>query len=150
MATARRIIHAADRTGRAISDVLTRNASTRKYSPAAELLAVDLIRDGYAGAYVLDSSDNRAHAIAARAVALATGCQQSLPLYPTRMAPVVTGSRSLRAGCRVANMEFNQFHPTRLYHPEAKSFLITEALRGEGVTLQLPDEIVYGPLRLPG
>ncbi len=140
----RRIIHAADRTGRAISDVLTRNAAnSENIALLPNCYAVDLIRDGgrCVGAYVLDSSDNRVHAIAARAVVLATGGASKAYLYTSNPDGASGDGIAIawRAGCRVANMEFNQFHPTCLYHPEAKSFLITEALRGEGATLQLPD-----------
>jgi L-aspartate oxidase len=139
----RRIIHAADRTGRAISDVLTRNAAnSENISLLPNCYAVDLIRDGgrCVGAYVLDSSENRVHAIAARAVVLATGGASKAYLYTSNPDGASGDGIAIawRAGCRVANMEFNQFHPTCLYHPEAKSFLITEALRGEGATLQLP------------
>ena len=140
----RRIIHAADRTGRAISEVLTERACQR---PNIDILthrvAVDLVvRDGHCqGAYILDSQRERVDLFQARAVVLATGGASKAYLY-TSNPDGASGdgiAMAWRAGCRVANLEFNQFHPTCLYHPRAKSFLITEAIRGEGGRLLLPD-----------
>ena len=140
----RRIIHAADRTGRAISEVLTQRA---KEADNIHLLtdrcAVDLITDEgrCVGAYILDTANDRVDAISARAVVLATGGASKAYLYTSNPDGASGDGIAIawRAGCRVANLEFNQFHPTCLYHPAAKSFLITEALRGEGAHLLLPD-----------
>ena len=140
----RRIIHAADRTGSAISEVLTRKA---QQAPNIELftqrVAVDLVvQDGRCqGAYILDRDSDRVELFQARAVVLATGGASKAYLY-TSNPDGASGdgiAMAWRAGCRVANLEFNQFHPTCLYHPRAKSFLITEAIRGEGGRLLLPD-----------
>ena len=146
----RRIIHAADRTGRAISEVLTRRA---KEAGNIELLtdrcAVDLITDHGGesgdrrciGAYVLNTRSHQVEAIGAKAVVMATGGASKAYLYTSNPDGASGDGIAIawRAGCRVANLEFNQFHPTCLYHPAAKSFLITEALRGEGAHLLLPD-----------
>ena len=140
----RRIVHAADRTGGAIGEVLEARA---REAPNIELLpgriAVDLIvQDGVCrGIYVLDLERDCVDLFEAGAVVLASGGASKAYLY-TSNPDGASGdgiAMAWRAGCRVANLEFNQFHPTCLYHPEAKSFLITEALRGEGATLQLPD-----------
>ena len=140
----RRIIHAADRTGRAISEVLTQRALER---PNIEILthrtAVDLVvRDERCqGAYIFDRRREHVELFEAPNVVLATGGASKAYLY-TSNPDGATGdgiAMAWRAGCRVANLEFNQFHPTCLYHPKAKSFLVTEALRGEGARLLLPD-----------
>ncbi|EED34838.1 L-aspartate oxidase [Luminiphilus syltensis NOR5-1B] len=140
----RRIIHAADRTGRAISEVLTEQA---RKAPNITLLtdrcAVDLIMDGprCAGVYMLNRTTQGVETYAGKATVLATGGASKAYLY-TSNPDGASGdgiAMAWRAGCRVADLEFNQFHPTCLYHPEAKSFLVTEALRGEGARLQLPD-----------
>lgn len=140
----RRIIHAADRTGRAISEVLTEKALTK---PNIEIftqrVAVDLVSDGgqCQGAYILNRETERVDLFQARTVVLATGGASKAYLY-TSNPDGASGdgiAMAWRAGCRVANLEFNQFHPTCLYHPKAKSFLITEAIRGEGGHLLLPD-----------
>ncbi|MEM1112722.1 MAG: L-aspartate oxidase [Pseudomonadota bacterium] len=140
----RRIIHAADRTGRAISDVLTQRVLERENIEVfTHRVAVDLvsIEGRCVGAYILDLNADSVDFFSAGAVALATGGASKAYLY-TSNPDGASGdgiAMAWRAGCRVANLEFNQFHPTCLYHPRAKSFLVTEALRGEGARLLLPD-----------
>ena len=140
----RRIIHAADRTGRAISEVLSERAlAADNIEVFTHRVAVDLIHhEGHCqGAYILNQQTERVDLFQARAVVLATGGASKAYLY-TSNPDGASGdgiAMAWRAGCRVANMEFNQFHPTCLYHPRAKSFLITEAIRGEGGHLLLPD-----------
>ena len=140
----RRIIHSADRTGRAISEVLTERAlAAANIDVYTHRTAVDLImHEGQCqGAYILDQQSGHVELFQASAVVLATGGASKAYLY-TSNPDGASGdgiAMAWRAGCRVANLEFNQFHPTCLYHPEAKSFLITEAIRGEGGRLLLPD-----------
>lgn len=147
----RRIIHAADATGRAISTTLVSRARECANVDLLEnRVAIDLITrrkqgiDGdnqVLGAYVFNTESGEVEVFRARFVALATGGASKSYLYTTNP-DIATGdgiAMAWRAGCRVANMEFNQFHPTCLYHPQAKSFLITEAMRGEGAYLRLPD-----------
>lgn len=140
----RRIVHAADRTGGAIGDVLQQNArSATNIEMWPGRIAVDLLREGgrCRGVYVLDEEAEVVDLFEASAVVLATGGASKAYLY-TSNPDGASGdgiAMAWRAGCRVANLEFNQFHPTCLYHPDAKSFLITEALRGEGARLLLPD-----------
>ncbi len=146
----RRIIHAADSTGRAIESTL--EGRVRRH-PGIDVFefhtAVDLIggRRGHGaddrclGAYVYDQDSGHTRAIRARFVVLASGGAGKVYLY-TSNPDIATGdgiAMAWRAGCRIANMEFIQFHPTCLYHPEAKSFLLSEALRGEGARLLRPD-----------
>ncbi|MEH6581931.1 MAG: L-aspartate oxidase [Halioglobus sp.] len=140
----RRIIHAADATGRAISEVLSERATQAKNIEIhTHRVAVDLVvNEGRCqGAYILNRKTERVELFQARAVILATGGASKAYLY-TSNPDGASGdgiAMAWRAGCRVANLEFNQFHPTCLYHPQAKSFLITEAIRGEGGKLLLPD-----------
>jgi len=140
----RRIIHAADRTGRAISEVLTERAlAAANIDVFTHRVAVDLVVSNgrCQGAYILDQRSGHVDLFQARAVVLATGGASKAYLY-TSNPDGASGdgiAMAWRAGCRVANLEFNQFHPTCLYHPKAKSFLITEAIRGEGGRLLLPD-----------
>ncbi|MEO1894029.1 MAG: L-aspartate oxidase [Alcanivorax sp.] len=151
----RRIIHAADATGVAISSTLIDRVKERDNVQLFEhRVAVDLILqehnspDGQqgkerrcCGAYVHNIKTGETDVILARSVVLATGGASKVYLY-TSNPDVATGdgiAMAWRAGCRVANMEFMQFHPTCLYHPKAKSFLITEAIRGEGGRLLLPN-----------
>ncbi|MBA4215839.1 MAG: L-aspartate oxidase [Burkholderiales bacterium] len=153
----RRIAHAADATGKAIHDQLL--AAARRH-PRITLrerwMAVDLITSRHVqrdepprvyGVYALDIDAQRVETLAARAVVLATGGAGKVYRYTTNP-ETSTGdgiAMAWRAGCRVANMEFIQFHPTCLYVPNAKpqdrGFLITEALRGEGGHLKLPEHL---------
>jgi L-aspartate oxidase len=140
----RRIIHAADRTGRAISEVLTEKAlAAANIELFTHRVAVDLvIRNGRCeGAYILNENSEHVELFQARAVVLATGGASKAYLYTSNPDGASGDGIAIawRAGCRVANLEFNQFHPTCLYHTRAKSFLITEAIRGEGGRLLLPD-----------
>ena len=146
----RRIIHQADTTGRAISNALVKRA---KEHPNIEFFehrtAIDLITreklgledKGCFGAYVLNCDTEHVELFRARFVVLASGGASKVYLYTSNPDGACGDGIAMawRAGCRVANMEFNQFHPTCLYHPQAKSFLISEALRGEGAKLLLPD-----------
>ncbi len=148
----RRVIHAADATGLAISNTLIERV---RQAPNIQILenyfAIDLITShklGEAdepnrcvGAYVLDANSDEAVTIGARFTLLASGGASKVYLY-TSNPDGATGdgiAMAWRAGCQVANMEFNQFHPTCLFHPQAKSFLVSEAVRGEGGLLRLPD-----------
>lgn len=148
--THRRVIHAADATGRAMEMTLTdqihqhSNITTYDQHIVIDLITakkLGLASDRCLGAYVLNKAEQRVDAFRARFVVLATGGASKVYLYTTNP-DVSTGdgiAMAWRAGCRVANMEFIQFHPTCLYHPKAKTFLITEAVRGEGGKLTLPD-----------
>ncbi len=145
----RRIVHSADTTGKAVEEVLvSRTQRATNITLMPHHIAIDLITAAKTGrkynrclgAYVLDIHDNSVNTIAAKTVVLATGGANKAYCY-TSNPDGSTGdgiAMAWRAGCRVANMEFIQFHPTCLYHPQAKSFLITEALRGEGALLKLP------------
>jgi len=147
----RRIAHAADATGRAIHEVLLARAQAHPLVTLRERwMAVDLITERHLkredapphchGVYALDIDRQRVETLPARAVVLATGGVGKTYRYTTNP-DTATGdgiAMAWRAGCRVANMEFIQFHPTCLYHPLERSFLITEALRGEGALLRLP------------
>lgn len=146
----RRIVHAADATGRAIETTLEgRVRASDNIDVYENTLAVDLVtgqRLGRCdnrcyGAYVFNAEGGNVFLIPAHRVVLATGGASKVYLY-TSNPDGATGdgiAMAWRAGCRVGNLEFNQFHPTCLYHPQAKSFLISEALRGEGAKLLLPD-----------
>ena len=146
----RRVLHVADATGRAITENLTARVLDH---PNIELIndrmAIDLINlsrlgrypSRCAGAYVLNRNSGHVEVFQAPFVLLATGGASKVYLY-TSNPDSSTGdgiAMAWRAGCRVANMEFNQFHPTCLYHPHAGSYLISEAVRGEGGVLCLPD-----------
>jgi L-aspartate oxidase len=151
--SARRIVHATDATGAAVQKTLIQAAHEHANIDIFEQhTLVDLItarRDSTgrvarertcAGAYVLDIEANRVVTFAARHTILATGGAGKVYLYTTN--PDTSSGDGIaaawRAGCRVSNMEFMQFHPTCLFHPTEKSFLITEAVRGEGGILTLP------------
>ena len=146
----RRIAHAADATGKAIHDALLDRAREHPNIDLRERwMAVDLITSRHLkrqesprcyGVYALDMDRGRVETLAADAVVLATGGVGKVYRY-TSNPDTATGdgiAMAWRAGCRVGNMEFIQFHPTCLYHPQERSFLITEALRGEGAHLTLP------------
>lgn len=145
----RRILHTADATGKEVSSSL---ADKVIHNTNIELfenhVIVDLITQAdkhsnqicCTGAYALDTKKDRVGVFQAKVVILATGGASKAYLY-TSNPDGATGDGiavAWRRGCRVANLEFNQFHPTCLYHPNAKAFLITEALRGEGAYLRLP------------
>ena len=146
----RRVIHAADATGREIAETLGSHLGTLdNVTIFPRYVAVDLItRDKIGlpgkdcvGAYALNLESQQVELFRARYVILATGGASKVYLY-TSNPDTASGdgiAMAWRAGCRVANLEFNQFHPTCLYHPKPKSFLITEALRGEGAKLVLPN-----------
>ncbi|MFK5894170.1 MAG: L-aspartate oxidase [Pseudomonadota bacterium] len=148
----RRVIHSADATGKALSEALIDKAIEHPNIHIFENhLAIDLIIDDKInkpicqGIYVLNKKNHQIESFKARFTALATGGTSKVYLY-TSNPDTSTGdgiAMAWRAGCSVANMEFNQFHPTCLYHPQAKSFLISEALRGEGAKLRLPDGTAF-------
>src|SRR4051812_2663938 len=145
--SARRILHAADLTGREVERTLLAAADAAKIRILDEHVAVDLVTsarlglqgpDRVVGCYALDTRTGKVEAIAARTVVLATGGAGKVYLY-TSNPDVATGdglAMAHRAGAAIANLEFIQFHPPCLYHPHAKSFLISEALRGEGGILR--------------
>lgn len=152
--SARRILHAEDATGRAVQRTLCQHI---RQHPNIQLLeqhiAVDLITgaklnmqtQACLGAYVLDIRTDRVQTFLASHTVLATGGAGKVYLYTTNP-DVATGdgvAMAWRAGCSIANMELVQFHPTCLYHPHAKSFLISEAVRGEGGILKLPDGTAF-------
>jgi L-aspartate oxidase len=146
----RRIIHSADATGKAVHSTLVDRAKANSNIQLIEnAIALDLIRQPdpesrkmrCAGAYVFNRTRDRVECFTAKAIILATGGASKVYLYCSNPDSASGDGIAMawRAGCRVGNMEFNQFHPTCLYHPKAKSFLITEALRGEGALLKLPN-----------
>lgn len=142
----RRIVHAADATGHAVETTLASLATAHPNITVRErAMAVDLILDDgdsrVCGAYLLDRDSGRVDAIAAKAVVLATGGANQVYLYSSNPFGASGDGIAIawRAGCRVTNMEFMQFHPTTLYHKDSRNFLISEALRGEGAVLRLPN-----------
>jgi L-aspartate oxidase len=142
----RRVVHAADATGRAVSTTLVELVKKRPNIDLFEHhVAIDIVKDQNTqcciGAYIYDSKNHITRAFAGQAVVLATGGASRVYLYSTN--PSVSSGDGIamawRAGARIANLEFNQFHPTCLYHPHAGSLLLTEAIRGEGGVLRLPN-----------
>ncbi len=137
----RRILHVNDQTGQNIERKLIENVKKIKNLEIREhWCAINLYAKNYNcyGAYVLDQESEIIHNIAAKATILATGGAGKIYLYTTNP-DIASGdgiAMAYRAGATISNMEFYQFHPTCLYHPYAKSFLITEAMRGEGAILK--------------
>jgi L-aspartate oxidase len=152
----RRVAHAADASGAAIETTLLSLVKQRSNIEVLEYhIAIDLITtrklgqhdNRCIGAYVLDRNNNEIKTLGAQVTILASGGASKVYLY-TSNPDGASGdgiAMAWRAGCRVANMEFMQFHPTCLYHPRAKSHLITEAVRGEGGLLKLPDGTRFMP-----
>jgi len=140
----RRVVHAADATGKALQQTLQAHVlESANIRISNQHIAIDLIhrQRKCVGLYALNRFDQHVDLFRAHKVILATGGASKVYLY-TSNPDGSTGdgiAMAWRAGCRVANMEFIQFHPTCLYHPDAKSFLITEAIRGEGGKLLLPN-----------
>ncbi|PVZ64942.1 L-aspartate oxidase [Pelagibaculum spongiae] len=152
----RRIVHAADATGKAVEISLADHVRRRSNITVLEqTIGLDLITNAdqknqparCLGAYALNLQNNQVFTISAGLTILATGGASKIYRYTSN--PDVSSGDGIamawRAGCRVANLEFNQFHPTCLYHPMARSFLLTEALRGEGAYLKRPDGSRFMP-----
>jgi L-aspartate oxidase len=146
----RRILHAADATGQELQTSLQEqvkahpNIRVLPYHHAIDLITSKKLKQAgnrVLGAYVWDQKAQRVMTIHAKFVVLATGGASQVYQYTSN--PNISSGDGIamawRAGCRVANLEFNQFHPTCLYHPQARNFLLTEALRGEGAFLLRPD-----------
>ena len=143
----RRVWHAADATGKVLKNTLDQEIKKHKSIMVFEQsIAIDLLLDTHnkkvcIGAYVLNTKSQKIDRFIAKKTIFATGGASRAYLYSTN--PVVSSGDGIamayRAGCRVKNMEFNQFHPTCLYHKDENSFLISEALRGEGGLLRLPN-----------
>ncbi|EFC4227464.1 L-aspartate oxidase [Escherichia coli] len=153
----RRILHAADATGREVQSTLVSKAQNHpnirvlERSNAVDLIVSDKIglpgTRRVVGAWVWNRNKETVKTCHAKAVVLATGGASKVYQYTTN--PDISSGDGIamawRAGCRVANLEFNQFHPTALYHPQARNFLLTEALRGEGAYLKRPDGTRFMP-----
>ena len=153
----RRILHSADATGRAVETTLVSQALSHpniriiERSNAVDLIVSDKIglagERRVVGVYIWNRKREKVETCRARAVVLATGGAAKVYQYTTNP-DVASGdgiAMAWRAGCRVANLEFNQFHPTCLFHPDARNFLLTEALRGEGAILRRPDGSRFMP-----
>ena len=146
----RRVIHSADATGKEVQISLEKKVKAHPNITLFENhMAVDLISNDRRniktqkciGAYILNTKKGKVEVFRAKSSVLSTGGASRAYLY-TSNPDGATGdgiAMAWRMGCRVANMEFNQFHPTCLYHPETRTFLLTEALRGEGAFLKLPN-----------
>ncbi len=146
----RRIIHSADSTGKDLQKTLIETVRSKPNIAIFEHhIGVDLFTgsNGCEGAYIYNIIEDRVEAFSAKFTVLATGGASRVYLYSSN--PSVSSGDGIamgfRAGCAVENMEFNQFHPTCLYNPQAGSFLITEAMRGEGARLLLPDGTRFMP-----
>lgn len=152
----RRILHAADATGMAMQTSLQDNVHNHpnitilERHNALDLICEDKIggnQDKVVGAYIWNRQQEHVETVRAKFVVLATGGASKVYQYTSN--PDVSSGDGIamawRAGCRVANLEFNQFHPTCLFHPEARNFLLTEALRGEGAYLRRPDGSRFMP-----
>jgi L-aspartate oxidase len=151
---ARRIVHVKDSTGLAIQEALLARVAERadRITMVPNHMAIDLLTtakyggpNAVFGAYLLDQRSGEVKTAVARAVVLATGGAGKVYLYTTNP-DVATGdgvAMAYRVGARIANMEFFQFHPTCLYHPTVNTFLISEALRGEGGVLRLRDGTAF-------
>ncbi len=140
----RRVVHTDDATGKAVSLSLIERAQENLYIELFEHHnVIDLITENNrcVGAYVFNSLQQRVKTFAAKVIVLATGGASKAYLYSTNPQSSTGDGMAVawRAGCRVSNLEFMQFHPTCLYHPAGHSFLISEAVRGEGGRLILPD-----------
>jgi L-aspartate oxidase len=147
----RRIVHVADATGRAVQQALEKAAAEHpNISLIPNMAAIDLVTSRHVeggstekrvwGVYALDRVKGGVSLFTGRATILASGGASRAWLYSTNPKGSTGDGIAMawRAGCRVANMEMSQFHPTCLYHPEVKNFLITEAMRGEGGQLKIP------------
>lgn len=153
----RRILHAADATGKEVETTLVSRAQSHPNIQVLERSnAVDLIISDkiglpgprrVVGAWIWNRNKEWVETCHAKSVVLATGGASKVYQYTTN--PDISSGDGIamawRAGCRVANLEFNQFHPTALYHPQARNFLLTEALRGEGAYLKRPDASRFMP-----
>jgi L-aspartate oxidase len=148
--SSKRVAHVADKTGQSIQiNLLAQVQQKQNITLFENHLAVDLLIDGNtcSGAYVFDKKSHQVISFVSHKTILATGGASKSYLY-TSNPDTSTGdgiAMAFRAGCEIVNMEFTQFHPTCLYHPFAKSFLISETLRGEGAKLILPngDEFMH-------
>ncbi|MGB7802521.1 L-aspartate oxidase [Buttiauxella sp.] len=153
----RRILHAADATGKEVETTLVGKALSHpnirviERSNAVDLIVSDKIglpgTRRVVGAWIWNRNREKVETCRTKAVVLATGGASKVYQYTTN--PDISSGDGIamawRAGCRVANLEFNQFHPTALFHPQARNFLLTEALRGEGAYLKRPDGSRFMP-----